>query len=206
MKTYAIQRTVLLALSCIGAAANLAAFAASGDVNRGHALYVRDGCYECHGYVGQGSLMSGPSIAPSPIPLSAMIAYVHAPKGQMPPYSAKILSDRELADIHAYLSSIPPAASADSISLLTDSGAQAPVPMPPGRGEQVFAARCAACHGAEGLGGAGPSLTDVGAKLGGAAGIAAFVKAPSAAMPRLFPGVMTEQDVVLVSNYVATLK
>ncbi|MFK4446454.1 ubiquinol-cytochrome c reductase cytochrome c subunit [Caballeronia udeis] len=206
MRTYAIRRILLCMLSSISAVASLAALGASGDANIGHALYVRDGCYECHGYVGQGSPMSGPSLAPSPIPLSAMIAYVHAPKGQMPPYSAKILSDQELADIHSYLSSIPPAPSADSISLLTDSGAQTPVPMLPGRGEQVFAARCAACHGAQGLGGAGPSLVGVNEKLGGVGRIAAFIKAPSGAMPRLFPGVISEQDVALVSNYVATLK
>jgi ubiquinol-cytochrome c reductase cytochrome c subunit len=193
-------------LSCIGAAVSLTAFGGSGEVNIGRALYVRDGCYECHGYVGQGSLMSGPSLAPSPIPLNAMIAYVHAPKGQMPPYSAKILSDQELADIHAYLTSVPPAPSVDSIALLTDSGGQAQVPMQPGRGERVFAARCAACHGAQGFGGAGPSLIGVDAKLGGAAGIAAFVKTPSGAMPRLFPGVMTEQDVASVSDFVASLK
>ncbi|MFM0041331.1 cytochrome c [Paraburkholderia metrosideri] len=206
MRTYAIQRTVLCALSCIGAAASLAAFGASGDINVGRALYVKDGCYECHGYVGQGSLMSGPSLAPSPIPLSAMIAYVHAPKGQMPPYSLNILSDREIADIHAYLSSIPPAPTADSISLLADSGTQTQVPTQAGRSESVFAARCAGCHGAQGGGGAGPSLIGAAARLGGAAGIAAFVKAPSGAMPRLFPGVITEQDVALVSSYVATLK
>ena len=44
------------------------------------------------------------------------------------------------------------------------------------------------------------------AKLGGASGIAAFVKTPSGAMPRLFPGVITEQDVASVSDYVASLK
>jgi ubiquinol-cytochrome c reductase cytochrome c subunit len=208
MKTCAIQRTLLCMLSCISAVASLGAFGASGDVDIGRALYVRDGCYECHGYVGQGSLMSGPSLAPSPIPLSAMIAYVHAPKGQMPPYSAKILSDREITDIRAYLSSMPPASSVDSISLLTDAGTQAQtqVSTQPARGESVFAARCAACHGAQGEGGAGPSLIGADAKLGGASGIAAFVKAPSGAMPRLFPGVITEQDVASVSDYVASHK
>lgn len=51
----------------------------ANDIKAGRAGYIRFGCYECHGYVGQGGLMSGPKLAPSPVPLTAMIAYVRAP-------------------------------------------------------------------------------------------------------------------------------
>jgi hypothetical protein len=36
----------------------------------------------------------------------------------MPPYTAKVLSDQDLADIYAYLMSIPPPPAIDSIPLL----------------------------------------------------------------------------------------
>ena len=31
----------------------------TGDPQRGKALFVADGCYQCHGYVGQGSIRTG---------------------------------------------------------------------------------------------------------------------------------------------------
>jgi hypothetical protein len=36
----------------------------------------------------------------------------------MPPYTTKVVSDRELADIFAFLASIPPAPAPDTIPLL----------------------------------------------------------------------------------------
>jgi hypothetical protein len=39
-----------------------------------------------------------------------LIRYVRAPRGEMPPYTEKLLkSDQDLIDIHAYLSSRPEA-------------------------------------------------------------------------------------------------
>jgi ubiquinol-cytochrome c reductase cytochrome c subunit len=35
------------------------------------------------------------------------VEYVRAPQGQMPPYTSKVLSDTELADIYAFLKSLP---------------------------------------------------------------------------------------------------
>ena len=75
------------------------------------------GCYQCHGTQGQGTT-AGARLAPKPIALAALIAYVRQPKGQMPPYTAKVVSDAELADIRAYLASIPEPPPAKNIPLL----------------------------------------------------------------------------------------
>ena len=90
-------------------------FAASAD--NGKRLFVKDGCYQCHGYQGQGGV-AGARLAPRPIVLAALTAYVRHPTGQMPPYTSKVLSDADLADIHAFLSSIPAPPPAKSIPLL----------------------------------------------------------------------------------------
>jgi ubiquinol-cytochrome c reductase cytochrome c subunit len=90
----------------------------SGNIENGKKLFVSDGCYECHGRVGQGSPYSGARLAPKPVDLDAFIMYVRQPAGQMPPYTAKVLSDAELADIHAYLNSLPEPPAAKSIPLL----------------------------------------------------------------------------------------
>jgi mono/diheme cytochrome c family protein len=87
-------------------AAGTAQASTQRDVQRGHQIFMQDGCYECHGTVGQGGA-AGPRIAPEPMPVEAIIAYLRRPAGQMPPFSPKVLSDDEIRDIHAYLSSVP---------------------------------------------------------------------------------------------------
>ena len=83
-------------------------FAAAADdlaVARGKSLFAHVGCYECHGYVGQGGA-AGPRIA-ARLPYPAFAAYVRHPGREMPPYTAKVLSDAELAAIFAYVSALP---------------------------------------------------------------------------------------------------
>ncbi len=90
----------------------------AGKESPGYTVFVAKGCFECHGYRGQGSLFTGPPLAPNPISLAAMQAYVRAPSGQMPPYSSSILTDAELAQIHDYLSSLPAPPPPEKIRLL----------------------------------------------------------------------------------------
>jgi len=89
-----------------------------GNVENGKRLFTNSGCYECHGREGQGSRYSGPRLSPDPIALPAFRAYIRAPKGQMPPYTGKVLTDAELADIHAFLESLPAPPAAKTIPLL----------------------------------------------------------------------------------------
>jgi ubiquinol-cytochrome c reductase cytochrome c subunit len=85
---------------------------ASGDAARGKKLFMADGCYECHGTVGQGG--PGARLAPSPLPPQVIGYYIRNPTGEMPPFTSKVVSDADIRDIHAYLSSIPkPPAVAD---------------------------------------------------------------------------------------------
>jgi len=83
------------------------AVAPPGDAARGKAAFLKFGCYECHGTAGQGNAFSGPTIAPHPIAYAALIAYIRRPAGQMPAQSAVIVPDAAVADIYAYLQSIP---------------------------------------------------------------------------------------------------
>ena len=90
----------------------------AGNVEKGKQLYTSSGCYECHGRVGQGSRFSGPRLGPPPISLAGFTDYIRQPKGQMPPYTKKVLSDAEVADMYAFLKSIPQPPSAKTIPLL----------------------------------------------------------------------------------------
>jgi len=94
-----------------------AAPTAAGDAANGKKLFSAYGCYECHDRQGQGA-STGPRIGPPRISLAAVLHYVRAPTGQMPPYTAKVVSDQDLADIYAFLSSFPPPVPSTSIPLL----------------------------------------------------------------------------------------
>ncbi len=76
-------------------------------------------CYTCHGTVGQGADRgTGPKIAPGPMPYLAFALQVRTPRLDMPAYRKEFVSDQELTDIYAYLSSIKPGPQAKDIPLL----------------------------------------------------------------------------------------
>lgn len=91
----------------------------AGNAENGKRLYVSYGCYECHGRLGQGATQTGGSqIGPPPIPFSWFAKYIRHPSGQMPPYTAKAVPEPELADIYAFLMSVPVPPDARDIPLL----------------------------------------------------------------------------------------
>ena len=72
----------------------------------GKALYIKFGCYGCHGTVGQGAT-TGARLTPA-LPLPAFEAIVRRPPNVMPAYPQALLSDAQVAQIHAYLAALPP--------------------------------------------------------------------------------------------------
>jgi ubiquinol-cytochrome c reductase cytochrome c subunit len=89
------------------APSSAAAAAPARNLENGKKLFEKYGCSDCHGLLGQGAPTSGPRIAPNPLPLEAFIRYVRAPRLQMPPYTTKVMPDQELADVRAYLATVP---------------------------------------------------------------------------------------------------
>jgi mono/diheme cytochrome c family protein len=68
-------------------------------------LFVRYGCYQCHGYEGQGG--EALRIAPSPYPFEVFAAKVRKPANEMPAYASEVLSDAELQALYRYVRAIP---------------------------------------------------------------------------------------------------
>ena len=108
------MRLRLIAFTLIGL---VAAPALAADAAKGKSAFMKNGCWQCHGELGQGGA-AGKTLAPKPMPFEAFNVFVRNSNGQMPPYPKEILSDADLADIHAYLQSIPPAKDYKSIPLL----------------------------------------------------------------------------------------
>ena len=94
--------------------------ALAASVENGKAAFVKHGCWQCHDFEGQGSVATsgGRVIADTQLPFDAFKAYVRDPGGAMPPFHAEILSDSDLADIYAYLESLPKPRPAKDIPLL----------------------------------------------------------------------------------------
>ena len=88
-----------------------------GNAENGKKIYTSYGCYQCHNYAANGG-GAGPRLAPRPIAFPAFTRQVRKPSGEMPPYTAKVVSDKELADIYAFLLTIPAPPAASSIPLL----------------------------------------------------------------------------------------
>jgi ubiquinol-cytochrome c reductase cytochrome c subunit len=119
-KTLFVLATSILSVAVFATSSNSASQTAApaGDVAKGQAVLQRTGCWQCHGHQGQGG-REGPRIA-SPVPMNWQVlsTFVRTTKGDMPPYTEKVLSNQELADIYAYLRSIPPAPEFRAIPLL----------------------------------------------------------------------------------------
>jgi mono/diheme cytochrome c family protein len=110
---YALVLGILLTAGVAGAQNA----APAGNAENGKRLFLRDGCWQCHGYAGQGGA-AGARIGATSLTAQGLIRYVRKPAGAMPAFTDKVISDPELTDIYAYLKSMPPVKPAKDVPLL----------------------------------------------------------------------------------------
>ena len=106
--------TMLLMLSMLFAPQ---AAAPKGSAESGKVLFMKIGCYECHGREGQGAV-TGPRLNQNPIMYTRFVSYIRKPSGEMPPYTAKVVNDQQAADLYAFLQSLPKPPAVENIPLL----------------------------------------------------------------------------------------
>jgi len=94
------------------------ASAPAGNVENGKTLYLQVGCYQCHGFAGQGAPMTGPRVSRTEFPFESFLVQLRQPSSQMPPYEAAVLSDQDAADLYAYVRQMPAPRDPNSIPLL----------------------------------------------------------------------------------------
>jgi len=83
--------------------------APAGDAANGKRIYLATGCYTCHGRVGQGGAYNGPapSLAKTAMPFEGFKFQLRTPASDMPAYVEAVMSDKEVADIFAFLQTLP---------------------------------------------------------------------------------------------------
>jgi mono/diheme cytochrome c family protein len=117
-----IATAVLGATLIVGLTGALAADK-PGNAARGRQLYLATGCYQCHGTRGAGGGNAGPRLAPTPIPFEALMLQLRHPRARMPVYTDVVMPDTDVADIYAYLQSVPKGKTAAEIPMLNGSSA-----------------------------------------------------------------------------------
>lgn len=104
-------RLLILAatFTALGGGAALSQSAPAGDAAKGKQTYLNAECYTCHGRVGEGGrfMYPAPPLAGLAMPADALRAFLRASPNDMPSYAPAILSDDDIADIDAFLRSLP---------------------------------------------------------------------------------------------------
>ena len=120
------NRLIVAAAILLGAG-NLAAptraqEAPAGDAAKGKRIYLADGCFTCHGRSGQGGAYNGPApfLAKTQMPFDGFKGQLRAPSNDMPAYSDAVMSDQDIADIYAFVQSLPGRGNAKDIAILNN--------------------------------------------------------------------------------------
>jgi mono/diheme cytochrome c family protein len=96
--------------------------APAGDAANGKRLFLTDGCFTCHGRSGQGGAYNTPApiLAKTALPFDGFKGQIRNPVNDMPAFSDALLSDKDIADIYAFVQSLPGRGSAKDIAILNN--------------------------------------------------------------------------------------
>lgn len=103
MRTRYRYATAAMTVAIVTAA--LQASSAAQTADAGRSLFVDYGCWQCHGYEGQGG-SAGPRLAPSQLSFVAFEQFVRRPASVMPAFASTELADDKLRAIYDFLVSV----------------------------------------------------------------------------------------------------
>jgi mono/diheme cytochrome c family protein len=118
----AVSAFVMAALGAWAYSIAAAQDAPQGNVADGKRVYLADGCFTCHGRSGQGGAYNGPApiLAHTAMPFDGFKGQLRNPSDDMPAYSDAVLSDKDIADIYAFVQSLPGPGSPKDIAILNN--------------------------------------------------------------------------------------
>ncbi len=96
--------------------------APAGDAANGKKVFVAVGCYYCHGRAGQGGALNYPApvLAKTELPFDGFKGVLRQSLRDMPAYIEAVLPDKDVADIYAFLQSLPGRRPAKDIAILNN--------------------------------------------------------------------------------------
>ena len=125
MKMFKRVVVAAVAATALGAAAMSVASAQDapkGDATNGKKVFLTEGCFTCHGRSGQGGAYNGPApiLAHTALPFDAFKNQLRNPADDMPAFSTAVVSDQEVADIYAFVQTLPGPTSPKDIAILNN--------------------------------------------------------------------------------------
>ena len=118
-----IERGLVIAvLTLATSGAAWAQNAPRGDAANGKRMYLAHYRHTCRGRASQGGAMNGPEpvLAQTRMPVEAFNAFVRMGPNDMPAYAESRLSDKDLADVYAFVLALPGRRPVKEIPLLNN--------------------------------------------------------------------------------------
>jgi mono/diheme cytochrome c family protein len=96
--------------------------APKGDAANGKKVFLAAGCMYCHGRAGQGGAMNypAPPLAKTEVPFDGFKGVLRQSLRDMPAYVEAVMPDQDVADIYAFLQSLPGRRPAKDIPILNN--------------------------------------------------------------------------------------
>jgi mono/diheme cytochrome c family protein len=93
-----------------------------GDASEGKRLFIADGCFLCHGRAGEGGALNGPApiLSKTQLPFEGFVGELRQPIQDMPAYSEQVMSEQQIADIYAFVQSLPGPRPVKDVLILND--------------------------------------------------------------------------------------
>jgi mono/diheme cytochrome c family protein len=93
-----------------------------GNAENGKRVYLATGCFTCHGRAGQGGGYNQPvpSLAKTAMPYEGFKFQLRSPAKDMPAYAEVVMTDQQIADIYAFVQSLPGKRDPKDFPLLKD--------------------------------------------------------------------------------------
>lgn len=94
--------------------------AQASDVANGKRVYLAVGCFACHGRHGQGGNFNNPApaLAQTQLPVDVFKNFLRVGPNDMPAYVEGVLSDKDAADIYAFVRALPGRRATKDLSIL----------------------------------------------------------------------------------------
>jgi len=109
---------------CVGGIGGVARAqdAPPGNAVEGKRIYLAVGCFTCHGRAGQGGAMNGPApiLAKTAMPFDGFKGQLRQPVNDMPAYAEIVMSEQQIADIYAFLQTLPGPRPTKDMSIFKD--------------------------------------------------------------------------------------
>jgi mono/diheme cytochrome c family protein len=170
------------------------ALAQTGDPVSGQDLWAQNNCKSCHGANGEGAY-AGPRAGDGKT-AAEWIAQVRQPRDQMPAYRPDQVTDQVIADMQAYMQTLPKPES------FTPTVAATTADDPPGK-QLMAQKRCVSCHAGFGEGLVQAAFTDQGRQVTYDA-VHKQVRDPLRRMPIFGESKLSNDEVRQIADFLAS--